>query len=90
MKKALLFIGLIGLTGLTLLTGCGQSCGFSEDTGEFVLCDDGGTLEENFGGDDSVVNSDYGTVYSDGQGFTGATFGDGTGVTCGPDGGCIY
>jgi hypothetical protein len=29
-------------------------------------------------------------IGSDGQGFTGAFFSDGTGVSCGPDSGCIY
>lgn len=31
----------------------------------------------------------YGSVSGDGQ-MVGAVFSDGTGVTCGPDGGCVY
>lgn len=90
MKKALSFFGLLTLTGLALVTGCGQSCGFNEDDGSFVACADDLEAIDFENGGEGAVDSGSGSVYSDGQGFTGAIFNDGTGVTCGPDGGCIY
>jgi hypothetical protein len=45
------------------------------------------------GGSTSTYGNAGGLGYqigSDGQGFTGAFFSDGTGVSCGPDGGCVY
>ncbi len=78
MKKALSFLMLIGMTGFTLLTGCGgENCYFDDAIGLVCEPDEssngGGTMD---GGD--ISRGDFGTVGSDGNGNGYVDTGNGT------------
>ncbi len=72
-------------------TGSVPACGaylYNQYTGHWVNMSNG-TAGRLGGGGSSSTYSNYGSVHSDGNGFTGFISGN-TSVTCGPDGGCIY
>ncbi len=82
-KKMVLGLMLLGTLGLS---ACGSGGDDFEGDSEEAFGQGGGDAGQAWG-----VNSDLvgGSVVGQGD-FTGAIFNDGTGVTCGPDGGCIY